>query len=526
MGIDPVSIGSAIGLALFTSGAPIALVNAGVFLGSNLLTIGAIASVGIQYATALSNRPKPLSPEAQGIQNLIRQAIPPQRLCFGTPVTSGALFFGTGQPPYTWYGIVLAAHEIERFNAIYINGQRIALADTDEIQRVYYIRTESGKPVPIILPLPGIAEDVYLEISLRKGAADQEIDQIIARDFTDMPSTFRQRRHATIVLKRTHGFGADIQAKNEDYKRVWGESGQFNPLIEFKGAKIYDPRIAGHVLADPTTHQWTDNAALCLAHALTFQWPDKRIFEPSRLNWDLFARAADECDQWQIDRNGNTFKRYTSNGVVQSTERIYDVLESFRTAMGGDIALERGKIYPVPGVARLPEATLHNRMLIGGFRFTREREFGELVNIVKTQFLAPDRQNQTVEGPVIRDTAGITADGQPLETTLQLAFTEGDPRAQRIAHKTLKEARADRSLEVGVTDEAESWSIGRLYRVELDGGVLSKVNGVYRLMAKSPAQNLRGYQLVLREYTDEAFNFGPDDEQDFTLDEDVVEVAA
>jgi len=509
MGIET-AIASAIGLALFQAGAPIALVNAGVFLGGNAIAIGlSAASVGFQLAAARQGNVRPLTPEAQGVQQLIRQAIPPQRLIFGEVETSGALFFAAGDPPYTWYGLLLAAHQVEALRSIRINTTEVTIGD-DGFATSTPFRDGDNK---------------YLEVSFRNGSIDQAIDPIIARDFPDMPATFRQRGHATIVIKRTHGFGGSVAAKNEDYKRIWGETGQFNPLIRFRGAKMFDVRKPGHVLETPSTHAWSDNAALCFAHALTFQWPDRRIFEPSRLNWDGIARAADECDKWEIDRNGNTFRRYTTNGVVMSTDRIYDMLESFRTAMGGDIAMERGKIYPVPGVAREPSATLHNAMIVGGFRYSREREFGQLVNIVKTQFQAPDREYQTVEGPVLRDTSAITADGQPLETTISLPFTQGDPRAQRMGHMAMKQARAPRSLEIGVTSEAEAWEIGKVYRVHLVGGILEKVNGLYTLAAKSPSPGLRGYQIVLTEYDPTAFDFGPEDEQDFELDDDTKEAA-
>jgi hypothetical protein len=509
MGIET-ALASTIGLALFQAGAPIALVNAGVFVGSNAIALGlSAASVGFQLAAARQGGVRPLTPEAQGVQQLIRQAIPSQRLVFGEVETSGALFFAASEPPYTWYGILLAAHEVEGLRSIRINTTEVTIGD-DGFATSFPFADGANK---------------YIEASFRNGSMDQEIDPIIARDFTDMPDTFRQRGHATVVLKRVHGFGANVAAKNEDFKRVWGDSGQFNPLIRFRGAKIYDPRKPGHVIDDVSTHTWSDNAALTLAHALTFRWPDRRIFAPDRLNWDGFARAADECDKWEIDRNGNTFRRYTANGVVLSTDRIYDMIESFRSAMGGDIALERGKIYPVPGMARQPSATLHNAMLVGGFRFSREREFGQLVNIVKTQFQAPDREYQTVEGPVIRDTDAITADGDRYETTISLPFTQGDPRTQRLGHMALKQARAPRSLEIGVNSEAEAWEIGKVYRVELVGGVLEKVNGLYTLAAKTPSPGLRGYQLALAEYDPDAFDFGAADEQPFELDPDVKEAA-
>jgi hypothetical protein len=509
MGLE---IASVIGLAAFSAGASVGVANAITFGLANFG--GLILSAGLSGAQALiasANRPNSanLSPEAQGVQQIIRQATPAQRLVVGQVVTSGAMFFAESKAPQTYYGILLAAHEVDSFQSVIINGVETFFDDNGDATASPF---RDG-------------DNVYLSASFRNGSLDQAIDPIIDQYF-DMPSTFRQRGHATVVFRRTHGFGGSISDKNEDHRRVWGDSGVFNPLVKFKGAKMHDPRRPGSVQSDASTHQWSDNAAICLAHALTYQWPDKRIFEPARLNWDLFARAADECDQWQTDRNGGTFRRYTANGVLQSTERIFDVMEAFRAAMGGDVAIEAGKIYPVPAVPRQAVATVHNGMVVGGFRYSPERDSSQLVNIVKTQFQAPDREYQTIEGPVIRRDALITADGQPLEQTLSLSYVQGDPRAQRLAHMTIEQSRAQKTLEIGVRREAAQWRIGDRIRVYLDGSLLSKVNGDYRLLSRGWNPDMQTYQVALTEWTDEAWNFGPDDEQDFVLDDDTVNAEA
>lgn len=505
MGLE---IASTIGLFAFQAGASVAVVNAVTF---GLASFGGLAlsaaTFGVQ--TYLQSQSlgglAALNNENTGIQQQIRQAIPAQRLLLGRTTTSGALFFGKYDPPYTWYGLLLAAHEVDGLEKLIINNTEVFLDASGYATSTPY---RDGS-------------NIYLEASFRSGGIDQAIDPIIARDFPTMPTTFRQRGHATLVIKRTHGFGSTIEDKNEDYRRVWGDTSDFNPLVRLRGAKVHDPRRPDSVLADPSTWTWSDNGALCLARYLTHAWPDMTMINPTRLDWDQIAAAADECDAWEIDRNGTTFRRFTANGVVQSTDNPFDVIEALKLAMDGDLIIDRGKVYPVAGAKRDPEATFHIGMMIGGFEFQRERSTDSLVNVVKTRFVAPDRNYQTVEGPVLRDTDAIASDGAAYEATIAMPFVEDDPRAQRLAYYTKAKARAGRTLTVGATLEASSWPIAKSYRVDLPGTAFARVNGVYKLIGKAWNSDLRGYQLSFIEDTPERFDDAPAAEVDFALDADV-----
>jgi hypothetical protein len=93
--------------------------------------------------------------------------------------------------------------------------------------------------------------NVYLKVSFRNGSINQAIDPIIAADFPSMPATFRQRGHATLVMRAHYGFGSGFQEQDDDHKRIYGDQGLLQPLTRFRGAKCYDPRQSGHVLDDP-----------------------------------------------------------------------------------------------------------------------------------------------------------------------------------------------------------------------------------------------------------------------------------
>lgn len=484
-----------------------AIVTAGTILGTAAplaLSLGA-------SAYQMNKLKKNIAPtnDAAGLQQIIKQAIPPQRLILGRATTGGALFFYRAKKPYIWYGILLAAHEVDGFENLFLNGHTVFIGPDGFATSVPFRDGDSK----------------YIEVSFRRGTLDQPIDPIISRDFPTMPATFRQRGHAALVIKAHYGFGSGFEKQYEDHKRVYGDQGSLQPIVRLRGAKLPDLRQPGVSLSDESTWRWGDNASLGLARYLTHKWPDTQIAAHDRLNWDLFMRAADEADRWETSKDGTTFRRHTVNGVVQSTDDPWDVIENFKVAMGSHVVLERGKVYPIVRSRREPKATLHQAMLVGGIEYTSEPRNRELVNIVKPTFIAPDREYQEVAGPVLRRNDLIANDNKPREISLRGAFVEDHRRMQRIASSYLNWARNGRTLSCGTTLEASEWGVGDVYRVHLLGP-LEKVNGLYELVSKAWDDRMSGYRLAFVGYDASATDFDPQDEQDFVLDEDVLEAEA
>lgn len=492
------------GLGITSGAAVTAIVTTGVILGYAApvaLALGASAYSQYQLKKALANVSDPNT-----LQNILKQAIPPQRLCLGTCTTGGALFFYKAKKPYIYLGILLAAHEVDGIEKIIVNGYDVFVGPDGYATSV---------------PFADGARQ-YLKMSFRNGSIDQVIDPIIAADFQDMPATFRQRGHATFVIRGHYGFGGDYQAKDDDHKRVYGDQGTLQPLIRFRGAKCFDPRKPGHVPEDQSTWEWSDNAAITMARYLTHKWPDTQLCDPARLDWDKVARAADEADRWEISKDGTTFHRHTVNGVVQSTDSPFDVIENMKIAMGGHLVLDRGKIYPVVRSVREPVGTLHQAMIVGGMEYTSEPRDRELVNIIRPTFIAPDREYQEVAGPVLRRADLIAVDGKPRELSLRGALVEDHRRMQRLASAALNRARNGRTLAIGATLEAMPWNPGDVIRTDLQGA-LAKANGLFELVSKEWNDTLGGYRLTMVGYDPNETAFDPQDEMDFVLDEDTLD---
>lgn len=479
------SAATAIGSAVGSIGLSLALSAAGGVLADALR-----AKQGLDSAQSISS----------GLRFPVTQAIPPQRMVLGRATTSGVVFFQRADPPYYWLGLILAAHECGAMEKLYVNGQVVSLDNSGlAINTPFYDGSTT-----------------YIEASYRNGATDQAIDPIIARDFPAMPTTFRQRGCATLVVKAHYGASDAVHAQ------VYGTNGVLNPLVRFQGAKAYDPRAPGHDVSDPTTWAWTDTASLCMFRWLTHQWPDMQHVKPNEVDWDMVKAAADVDELWKARGDGTTERNHTINGVVVAGEDAYALARSMLVANDGHLILKGGKYYPVSGKPTNPVGTLHQGMLASGFGYQPEPSDRNLTNIVKTEFVDPDRDYQVVVGPVRKRTDLIAADGRELETTVSMRFVEGHQRAQRLADRHLRRSRVGRAMTAKFTIEGSQYKAGDVVRVDFRD--FQHVNGLYQIMRarKSSVNGIVSFDLV--GWDDQVFlgYNAANDEVAFTLDPDVL----
>lgn len=511
---DPISIGiAAITAAEVVTGIAIGF-EAAALVGTAVLAAGSVAvAAAAQSSLANAQRQSTLagglgiSRADNGLRLPVRQPIPPQRLVLGRVVTSGALLWQRSDPPFIWLMYEIASHRCGDFESLILNGVSVPLEDPG----TGILRANSA---PFF---NGTTR--FIELSYRNGAPGQVIDPLVARDFPDMPETFRQRRSTTVVLKANYG------ASDDAHKALYGSENNFNPLFRFNGALLPDPRVPGFDPQDESTWVQSRNASLGLIRYLIHPWPNMRLVEPNEINWDLVAEAADIDDKWVGMKDGSVERNHTADGVILSIDDPLETCKALLTACDGLLINHKGKYYVLPGDRREPIGTIHQDMIAGAFEFQSESPDRNLINTVKTEFIAPDREYNTVVGPVIQYSDLIAQDGRVLETTLSLPFTEGDARAQRLGNRKLLETRQAKSLSGLFTIEARKYKAGDVVRVEFRD--FPEVNGLYQIRKTARDASLSTVQIDMVAWSNDRFEwFAPSDQKDFELDEDVLAAEA
>lgn len=492
--------------ALFGAGSAIA----GLTASAAALSVGglgffgqAVVGIGLSLGSAALqgafNRSAAVS--GDNVQSVVRQALASHRLLLGEPTVGGPLFFFDGEPPFVTFGILLAAHECDSLQFIHINNQKVFIG-ADRFATSTPFADGSNK---------------YIEANFRNGDIDQTLDSIIAAYHPTVPSTFRQRGHCTLVIRRRHSFGGDYEARQKDNERVYGSNG-FNPLVTLRGAKCHDPRRPESVLDDPSTWVWTNNNSLCFMRAVTHTWISASLVNPAQVDWDKVALAADIDDGWELSKDLTPFRRHTCDGVIQADDDAYEMVQAFRAASSGYLVRKEGKIYPLPYSDPAPVMTLTEDMVTGGIVYTSETPRSRLINTIKAEFNGGEgRDFKTVSGPVLVDAALVVADGEPLERSLTLPLTQFHPRVQMFERRVLDGSRHGRQVAGGFDVRTADLAVGDVVRIDFESK--PQLNGLFMVTRVTPDQAFGGFSLTLAEHYYRRFDAAVD-EQDFTITEE------
>lgn len=245
-----------------------------------------------------------------------------------------------------------------------------------------------------------------------------------------------------------------------------------------------------------------------------------------KAEWDKIIEAAnfdDELVALKVGgsenlRTGKLFeKRHVISGVVTLDQSPRDIMEAMLTANRGQLIFSRGKWW-VSSSRPLPiSITINDGMVVGASSFRKEKPLADLVNHVRTRFVAADRDNQQVDGPILDRTDLQTEDGQLLQQTVNLPFTPGSARPQRLAKQYLLETRLGGALNERVSLKALGLNVRNA--VLRDSLSYPQRNGIYVPNGISFTDDFSAMDIALVEY-DPTIPYqwnAETDEQDFTL---------
>ena len=540
MGIMPAServlraepISTIIGLTALIEGIGVSTAVAGAIGGA---IVGVAISVGVNYAASVLTRasqgsgPIPGSQasalsstdavsatiNSQAVQIVERQAVPSKRVIYGTAKVSGALFFEQVKPPFLYQGLLLSG-PITAFLSVLIGTQQIGFT--------------SLTPNTILTPIAIDGQPNFpgaLLVSLRLGSSTQAIDPLLAANFPSLDLQFRQRGIATAVLRYDYGGNFD------NYTALWGQVSRPNPLFLVQGVTVPDPRNPTHVLqydpSDPVataaaeaTWSWSNNASLVQTHYLIQRYGGR--INPSLINWDKVARAADWDDGLLRNTDGTSIRRHTIDGVVTLNQTPATVLAGMIAANRGFVLESAGRVWVSSSAPRTPIATIHDGLLTGPVEYRAAKPKRDMANRVKVRFVAADREYQEVDGPVLARSDLKALDGELLDTTLDLPFTMdvgNVGRVQRLQKAFLDNSRLGRQIsatcDVAWLADCEDDPIGN--SVVFDSVLFAQANGIYFVANWGFSDNFSSIVLSLTEYDPsiETRYVAATDEKPFTL---------
>jgi len=474
---------------LLTGNIPAALALGGIgFVG------GFASSYMAKQATAdaLSSAMNGGEPKFGGYNVNRRGAALHHQVIYGQTKTGGVVVFddahgddgeaNTDNNKYLSRIIAYAGHEIESFEKIYIGGgYRVGTinSSTGAVTGVFAV-DQNGEDVGSQLTGANNPFNGYL--SIREVLGDHTAS-LGGQTFTHFSDDWTAD-HKLLGI-------AHLAILFEYVDDVWNEGlPEVTALI--KGKKVYDPREAGHDVADPTTWEWSNNPALIVRDFLT-----NSVYglgeDDANIDDTLVSTAANICEEtiypfltdavdivsgtdYKIHTVGTTdftaigaadnnvgtvftatgagtgtgtagkieanVDKYTCNGAWTTSQAPVDVIAQLMTSCAGYLWYAQGKWRMKAGKYVAPTVTLTEDDLRSPISVATRHSRRDNFNAVRGTFRGPKSNYQFTDYPTVT-AANLVIDDGGLESTMDLAlpFTDTPEEAQRLANIALEKNR-------------------------------------------------------------------------------------
>jgi hypothetical protein len=439
-----------ISAALAAGAAPAAIVAAtyaGLYIGMGVAYAGISLGLG-KISSALAGRPK-LGDDLRSRTFTVRSSIAYRTILYGSARTGGTLVYANTaglSNQYQDFVVAIAGHEIAAITDVWFDDVKIAEADINDglpeggpVEGAGKYRERDGEPVAWI----------YKYLGTETQLASSVLDALNPEWTTD----HRLRGCAYVHIRLRRHF--------EVYERGPPQNFTFG----YRGAKVYDPRLdstnggsGAHRIADPSTWEYSDNWALCVADYLiggTVTNAGARVnwrgfdVDPSSVVWATVIEAANISDElvW-VSGDGETRvdqARYTVGGALSTGNVPVDNLERLLTAGLGQVVPSSSGYRLYAGAYMTPTLSLTEDDLVGEVSLIADTPRADRYNAVGgTRW---DTETGTeVEFLPRTDPAYEAEDGAQIFRNIELPFTTDEYRAQRIGQIILRRSREQETI--------------------------------------------------------------------------------
>jgi hypothetical protein len=269
-----------------------------------------------------------------------------------------------------------------------------------------------------------------------------------------------------------------------------------------KGKLVYDPRS--------TTTAWSDNPALCIRDYIMSEYGMRVTSD--EIDSASFIAAANICDETVTVKTAVTQKRYTLNGVVDTSKSPREVLQDMLSTCAGMLIYSSGKYKLIVGAFSSPVQTITVDDLRGDVQLSCANEKANLFNRVAGVFADADKLYSATEYPAIASSTFKTQDGnEELSAQLDLNFTTNYLEAQRLAKINLLKSR--QGIVVSISCKPTCLNITAGDVVALTIAQLGWSGKYFRVMEWKLNEDI-GVDLVLKEEDSTAYDWSTSDAQD------------
>ena len=469
---------------------PATLITAAVYAvsGNWVMAAATIAAAGASVALT----PKPDLPsyadyaaDAQNRTQMIKQPTHPRRFVYGKTRISGLLAHAesTDSDQKLHLVILVATHEINSFDTIYIDDQAVTLDGSGNVTAPSQFANK-------------------VRINTHLGTTGQAAD-------------------ADLVAESGAGWSVDHKLSGIayiyarlDFDRNAFPNGIPNISAVVEGKKVYDPRTS--------TTVYSPNPALCIRDYLMNSTYGVGATS-AEIDDTAFQSAANICDESVALSGGGTENRYEFHGVMQTNNAPKRILEEMITSCGGIISYVNGKFTMKVAKYVAPTVTLDEDDVIDTINVQTKRSKRDNYNAIKGIFSPEVTNFVAADYPALTSSTFETEDGGDRKfINYNLPYTVSSPMAQRLAKIALYRNRQQISMQLNCNLKAFDISVGdNIYVTNSRLGFNQKVFQVseWSFSVKSGEQGdpILAVDLALRENNSAVYDWNAN-EKVFSLD--------
>jgi hypothetical protein len=393
----------ALGLLLFTLGAPVGLVNAvaiGAF-GASLVQVG--VGIGLQLLGSLLIG-KPTPPKPSDVKSNVREGTAARIRSYGQVRVGGVHAYIGAKHSKLVKVLAMGTGLISAVLQHWID-ERIVTLGPDG----YVVGDASDT---------GLDESRRVRIEYRLGTNDQ-VPYASLR--TDIPNTWTVNHkgngfpHAVCILK---------QPRSTQFSKVFPSQSGTKYSQTQQSAIVFDPRT--------NTMAYSENAALCIRDYLISPYGLNLPASVVDAEADQWIAAANACDDNIPLKAGGSEKRYRLGFTYALNERQADVLQRMLDCCDG-------AIFPGPsgglalkvGKWEVPTVTLDNDVIGGIGGLTRGTTILTRYNTIKAQYTSRDHAYEEVDADPWVDDEAVSEQGEEARD-IQLYASPSHSQTRRL----------------------------------------------------------------------------------------------
>jgi hypothetical protein len=312
-----------------------------------------------------------------------------------------------------------------------------------------------------------VASAPYVRVQIHLGGATDPADAYLM-------SVVPDKWTSTSVLRGLCYLVVTLDLNNPEF-----QNGQVPIQALVRGRKLYDPRTG--------LTQWSANPALAVRDYLTSPLCG---VPASDIPAAQIITAANVCDELVVAGG----PRYTINGSVTSAEAQAGVLEAMAQCMAGSIVSTTWEIQAGKYVA--PVAALLQSDIVGAISISPGASDATIYNGVKGQYLSDENGYVLTDFKPYQNAAYLEADGRDLYTNIDFPFTNTLQRVTNLARIFTEDHRNDFTIKAEFSLKAWPRKVGE--RITFTSSYWGQSARVFRITDKSFAPN-SAVELTLKE---------------------------